>query len=113
MPYRGASLTMLAVREGRRLYSTMPVKTSWKQVRISAERLDEFRMESDASVFWIIDGRSVIAACDTDATGQLIERRTKQVVARIKIPAGGIVRVALAGGKKSPARKKSKTRRSA
>jgi hypothetical protein len=96
----------------------MPVKSSWRQIRISAERRDAYRLESEASVFWIIDGRFLIAACDTAAEGTLVDRGTGAIVAKVTLSAGACARVPLsrasATGQKAKVRlrRKNSTRKS-
>ncbi|MDB6167302.1 MAG: hypothetical protein JWM88_166 [Verrucomicrobia bacterium] len=92
MPYRGAPLTLLAVGAGRTLYSTVRVKTKWKQVIVSAARQEEFRLESDAPVFWLVAGNEAIVAADAPARVRLLERATGIVAAELDISAGSVVR---------------------
>ncbi|MDB6093082.1 MAG: hypothetical protein JWM32_644 [Verrucomicrobia bacterium] len=93
--YRGAPLTLLAVAKGRTLYTTARVRTKWKQVAVSAERQDEFRLESDAPVFWLVVGRDVLVASDVNAEVKLIERASGKVAALATVAAGEIVRAKL------------------
>ena len=117
LPYRGAPLSLLAVRAGKTLYTTTRVTTKWKQVVVSAERQEAYRLESDAPVFWLVAGREVLAAADTAGKARLIERASGQVVAEFSIPAGELVRTKCRAGSPTPtrpsldSRKARKTRR--
>jgi hypothetical protein len=106
MPYRGSPLTLLAVKAGRTLYTTMRVKTKWRQVMVSAERQDDFRIESDAPVFWLVIGREVVMAADSPATVRLIERATGRIAIALTLSTGALVKEKLFATSRRP---KSKT----
>ena len=118
LPYRGAPLSLLAVRAGKTLYTTTRVKTKWKQVVVSAGHQDAFRLESDVPVFWLVVGREVLAVADVPAQARLIDRGTGRVVAELTIPAGRLVRKKCRAGSPTPPRtsrdssRTTKTRRS-
>lgn len=107
LSYRGAPLTLLAVRTGRTLYTTARVKTKWRQVVVSAERQDEFRLESDVPVFWLVVKNEVLAASDAPAAAKLVERTSGRIVAEFTLAAGELKRVPLA---RAAAKPKSKSR---
>jgi cellobiose phosphorylase len=92
IPYRGTSLTLLALRKEKTLYTTARVKTKWKQVIVSAALQEQYRLESEAPVFWLVSGREVLAASDTATKAKLISRATGKIVATLTISAGKLVR---------------------
>ncbi len=92
IPYRGTSLTLLALRREKTLYTTARVKTKWKQVVVPAALQEQYRVESDVPVFWLVTAREVLAASDTAAKARLISRATGKIVATLAIPAGQLVR---------------------
>ncbi len=96
MPYRGHSLSMLAVRDDRTLYSTVPIATRWKQVLVPEGLQEKFAFLPDRQAFWIVvpsqGGREVIAASSAATAAKLIDRRTGRALMELSIPAGGLVR---------------------
>ncbi|MBS0631954.1 MAG: hypothetical protein JSS11_08580 [Verrucomicrobia bacterium] len=92
IPYRGGPLTLLAERRTKTLYTTARVKTKWKQVVVPAALQDDYRLESETPVFWLVTPREVLAASDAAASAKLVSRATGKVVAQLTIPAGKLVR---------------------
>jgi hypothetical protein len=41
MPYRGLSLSLVAVKKGKTIYTTVRVKTKWKQVLVPADEVED------------------------------------------------------------------------
>ena len=95
--YRGAPLTLLAVRNGTTLYSTASVTTKWKTV-IAPEQLQErYQFEPKEDVIGLIlprqgGGLDVIVGSSAATQVRVVDRVTKHEVARFPLTAGGITR---------------------
>jgi len=96
IPYRGHSLSMLAVRDEHCLYATGPVDSQWKKVLVSQTEQDKFLFQPDQQAFWLVvpspAGKEVVAVSDVAVTGKLIDRETGRTLVTLPIPAGGLVR---------------------
>jgi hypothetical protein len=97
IPYRGTALSLLAVADGRRLYSTAPVQTSWHNIVVPGELQDRFRIEPAAEVFGLVlpndSGRmDVLVASSTDAEVRITDVRTRRELARFHAGSGSVVR---------------------
>lgn len=102
LSHRDRPLTLIALREARTLFSTARVRTSWKQVRVSAADQERYRFTSTGDACWLVTPRELIVVADRPLAGELIENETGRVVARVKLSAAGYLRHAL---KSSPARR--------
>ena len=96
LPYRGHSLSMLAVKEERTLYTTVEVRSGWKQVFASPLLQDKYIFKPGGQCFWLVipspTGREVVAAAPGSVTGKLVDRETGRAVLELSIPAGELVR---------------------
>ncbi len=97
IPYRGASLSLLAVRDAQTLYTTAPVSTKWKTVRAPADLQDRFRFEPEAETFGLVlaateGSLEVIAASSAATEVKVVERRTSREVSHFPLAVGAIVR---------------------
>jgi hypothetical protein len=96
LPYRGYPLTLLAVAKEHTIYTTAHVQTDWKQVEVPESLQENYSFISDQPAFWMVipngRGRTVLAASAHDANGTLVDRETGRVIAKISIPAKGLVR---------------------
>jgi len=100
IPYRGMPLTLLAIRDGRILYSTAPVSTNWQMVIAPPELQDRFRFEPETETFGIVlsssEGRLEVIAAAADATAvRVVERQTGHEIARFPLERGAVARRAL------------------
>jgi hypothetical protein len=96
MPYRGMSITVLAVAGEHTLYTTFPVQSSWKQISVSESLQGSYKLTSDHPAFWLVipvaGGNEIVAAANLATHAQLIDRNNGHVVADLSIPAGGLLR---------------------
>jgi glycogen debranching enzyme len=97
IPYRGAPMSLLAVRDGQTLYTTAPVSTKWKTVVAPPDLQDRFRFEPEAETFGLVlaapgGSLEVIAASAAATVVKVVERRTGREVSHFSLAAGAIVR---------------------
>jgi glycogen debranching enzyme len=100
IPYHGSSLTLLAVREGKTLYTTAPVNTSWNMVMAPAELQDRYRFEpADEAAGFVLPkaggGLEAIAVSSAATDVRVIDRLTNREVAHFPLTAGEMMRKAL------------------
>ncbi len=95
LPYRGQSISILAVRDDHTLYTTAPVETDWKSV-VAPEALQQrYRFHPHGKAFWLVvpgrEGLVVIAASSIETSGKLVDRGTGEALLELSIPAGKLV----------------------
>jgi hypothetical protein len=100
IPYHGSSLSLLAVREGKTLYTTAPVNTSWNIVTAPAELQDRYRFEPEGEAAGFIltkagGGLEAIAVSSTATEVRVMDRLTNREVAHFPVTAGAMARRAL------------------
>jgi glycogen debranching enzyme len=100
IPYHGSSLSLLAVREGKTLYTTAPVNTTWNMVTAPAYLQDRYRFEpeDEAAGFVLANaggGLEAIAVSSAATEVRVIDRLTSREVAHFPVAAGAMVRKAL------------------
>jgi len=96
IPYRGAPLSLLALRRTHTLYATEPVATDWKMVTVPAGLQDQLEVEPEGQAFGMVvpgegGGLEVIVVSASQSDVHVIDRSTKQELLRLTLPAGGIV----------------------
>ena len=96
LPYRGRPLTILAIREGKTLYTTVPLQTQWKQIQISGSLQEKFSFRPKGSIFWLVvpadHGYELFASAAEPASGKLIDSESRRVLVELSVPAGALVR---------------------
>ena len=96
MSYRGSAISIMAVREGRTVYTTVPLETNWRQVQLSPELQERYAFEPGDQTFGaVLSGATdseIIVASDRAQDVVVTERKTGTQVARLKVTAGGLVR---------------------
>lgn len=100
IPYRGAPLSLLAIAEGKVLYTTAAVHTTWRTVRVPAELQDRFRFEPPGEAFALVlpaaaGGLEALAASPAATELRVLDRRTGRELSRFAVPAGGVARQSL------------------
>jgi glycogen debranching enzyme len=100
IPYHGASLSLLAVREGKTLYTTAPVSTEWKTVLAPAALQDRYRFEPEDETFGFVlpkagGGLEVVAVSSTATEVRVVERVSGREVLHFPLAAGGVTRKTL------------------
>ncbi len=105
IPYKGTSLTLLAIKSERTLYTTTPVVTGWNTVLAKPELQDHFRFEPRDETFGIVlpkgtDGLEIIAVSSVTTELTVVDTRTEIEVMRVKMAAGEIVRKRLPHGQR-------------
>jgi hypothetical protein len=96
LPYRGTPISIMAVREDRTVYTTVPLETSWRQVPLPADLQEAYAFEPSDQVFGIAvhgqNGNDIIVASESAQDVVVTDRKIRAQVAHLKVPAGGIVR---------------------
>lgn len=100
IPYRGASLSLLAVRRQKTLYTTAPIHTHWKTVIVPVELQNRFRFEPAGEAFGMVlpqagGGLQVIAVSPATTEVRVVERLTNREVLHFPLIAGGMMQKTL------------------
>ena len=96
LSYRGAPVSILALRDDRTVYTTVPVKTSWKQAQLTPELQDKYQFEPSSQIFGVVvpkeDGKEFIVVSDHPQKVTVRERGSGRQIATLSVPANGLAR---------------------
>jgi hypothetical protein len=96
LPYRGASVSMLALRDPRTVYTTVPLQTSWRQVQLTPELQNKYRFEPAEDAFGVVvpkqGGNEFIAVSDHPQNVTVLERGSGRHIATLHVPSSGLAR---------------------
>ncbi len=97
IPYHGAPLTLLAVRDGQTLYTTSPVSTSWKTVLVPEELQNRICFEPEGDTIGLVlsanGGRAeVIVASAEGGEIKVVDRRGNHELGRFSLARGAVTR---------------------
>ncbi len=96
LPHNGYPASMIAVRNEKTIYSTMKIRSGWKQVTAPQMLQEKYALRSEGQPFWMVvpngDAYEVLAVSSEKTTSQLIEVRSGRVVTELAIPENRLVR---------------------
>jgi hypothetical protein len=99
LSYREFPLTLLAVRDNKVLYTTVPVVSKWRQVIVPEALQRRYSFEGSPETFWMVitsgQERELLAAAPTATSGRLVERDTGRILLQVSIGAGELLRKAI------------------
>jgi glycogen debranching enzyme len=96
LPYRGAPVSILALRDNRTVYTTVPLQTSWKQIQLTPELQDKYTFEPSDETFGLVipekDGNEFIAVSNHPQDVTVLERGSGRQIATLSVPDSGLAR---------------------